>query len=323
MAPSFLIRTYRLGDASRLADAWTESAPRDGITRQRFLEQVLLDRNFDRAGLSVAVSGGDVVGAAYAVRRRVAAFGSDTEPDSGWIPFFFVVPSHRHNGIGTALVQSAIDWLERGGATTISFSSYTPNYFLPGLDGDSYPDAARLLERFSFATQYTAVGMIRSLDDYRIPPAAAANIDRLRSDGYYLGEARPEDLVDLIEVATTEFNPDWGRAIREAYLQGMPVEQIIVVRDPGGAMLGWAMHGAYENVTDRFGPFGVLSSQRGKRLGEALLHVTLQHMRARNARTAWFLWTDESSPAGHLYVKAGFHVDRHFHVLQRAAVPHR
>src|SRR5690606_21747662 len=110
-------------------------------------------------------------------------------------------------------------------------------------------------------------------------------------------------------------NPDWARAIREAVVAGLDLERIITVRDPAGTMLGWAMCGAYENVLERFGPFGVVPESRGTGLGEVLLHLTLERMRALGAHSAWFRSTGEQSPAGHLYLETGFSITRTFTIL--------
>jgi GNAT superfamily N-acetyltransferase len=311
------LRAFRPGDGPALADGWTAAAPGDGITYQRFRDLCLLDRNFDPEGLVVAESGGQIIGSAYGVRRLVAADGADLEPDFGWIPFFFVRPDARGNGIGRALLERVIGWLRARGATSVFFSSYTPNYFLPGLDAERYPAAARLLDSLGFATHYECVAMDRTLNDYLVPETIAAKIEALRADGYRLGTPSGDDLVDLITIAGDRFNPDWARAIREAVVAGLPLERIVIVRDPKGVMLGWAMHGTYESVIERFGPFGVLSESRGTGLGEVLLHLALERMRAAGAHGAWFLWTDEDSAAGHLYLKTGFAVTRRFRVMRR------
>jgi GNAT superfamily N-acetyltransferase len=309
------IRSFRSGDGPAIARAWTVAAPGDGITYDRFRDMFLLDRNFDAGGLLVAEHDGEVVGAAYAVRRRIAADAADLEPESGWIPFFFVTPQARRQGLGTRLVRTAMQWLADKGAKTVYFSSYTPNYFLPGLDATRYPQAARLLAALGFTTQYECVAMDRSLNDYEVPERVHQRVAALHADGWRFGSPSGDDLVDLIDIAGSRFNSDWGRGIREGVLGGQPLERIIAVRNPDGAMLGWAMHGTYENVLERFGPFGVLPESRGTGLGEILLHLTLERMRALGAHSAWFLWTDEASPAGHLYAKTGFTITRTFAVL--------
>lgn len=314
------LRPFAPGDGPAIAEAWTEGAPADGITYERFRDTFLLDRNFDARGLIVAEHEGAILGAAYAVRRRVAADGADLEPQSGWIPFFFVVPGARSHGLGARLVRAAMQWLAGNGATTVYFSSYTPNYFLPGLDAERYPEAARLLHSLGFVRQYESVAMDRSLTDYVFPDGIRQRAAQLRADGWRLESPSGDDLVDLIEVAAG-FNPDWARGIREGVLGGQSLERIICARNPEGRMLGWAMHGTYENVVERFGPFGVVPESRGTGLGEILLHLTLQRMRSLGAHSAWFLWTEETSPAGHLYAKTGFAVTRRFVILHAPLVP--
>jgi len=317
MSSTWDIRTYQAGDAPAIAAAWTLAAPNDPMTTDRFVKQMLLDRNFDKQGLLVAVQDGRIVGAALGLTRRIAAYGDNLETGHGWIPFFFVAPEARRAGIGRALVTGVLDWLESKEATTTFFSCSTPNYILPGLDKAAYPEADALLTGLGFTTLYEAVAMDRWLGDYIMPESIRARIAALREEGYTIGEATAEDLPDLIELATTSFEPDWGRAIRESYLGGLPPERIMMVRDPDGEALGWAMHGTYEAVIDRFGPFGVVTKRRGTGLGEILLHLTLERMRALGAHNAWFLWTGADSPAGHLYLKTGFRITRTFAVLKR------
>ncbi|WP_223692869.1 GNAT family N-acetyltransferase [Leifsonia poae] len=309
------IRPFGPGDGPAIAEAWTAAAPADGITYERFRDMFLLDRNFDKDGLLVAEQNGAIVGAAYGVRRRIAADGADLEAGSGWIPFFFVVPGARRHGLGGELVRGVMDWLAGQGATTVYFSSYTPNYFLPGLDAERYPDASRLLASLGFTTQYESVAMDRSLNDYEFPERIRERVAALSADGWSFGSPTGDDLVDLIDIAGSRFNPDWARGIREGVLGGQSLERILCVRNPDGVMLGWAMHGTYENVLERFGPFGVLPESRGTGLGEILLHLTLQRMRALGAHSSWFLWTEETSAAGYLYTKTGFTITRTFAIL--------
>ena len=315
------IRSFQVGDGPAIADGWTAAAPADPISYQRFRDLFLLDRNFDAAGLQVAVIDDQIVGAAYAVRRLIAVDADDLEPTAGWIPFFFVHPEYRRRGIGRSLLSAAMDWLRSQGRSEVFFSSYTPNYFLPGLDSARYPDAARLLADLGFGRQYDAVAMDRGLVGYAIPDEVRKRIDALTAEGYSFGIPTDDELTALITIAGAEFNPDWARAIREGVVSGLPLERIVVARDPGRAILGWAMHGTYEGVIDRFGPFGVLPASRGTGLGKVLLHLTLERMVAAGAHSAWFLWTGEKSAAGQLYLKTGFDITRTFTILRAPLRP--
>lgn len=315
------LRTFQVGDGPRLAEAWTAAAPADPIGYDRFRDLVLLDRNFDPAGLYVAEDNDQLVGAAYAVRRLLAAAGDDLEPATGWIPFFFVVPEYQRRGLGRELLTAAMSWLAGHGRTEVFFSSYTPNYFLPGLDVARYPAARALTDKLGFGTQYEAVAMDRSLVGYAMPDDVRARIRALEDDGYHFGTPTGDDLTELIEMAGSEFNPDWARAIREAVVAGLPLDRIVVAHGPDRTLLGWAMHGTYEGVPERFGPFGVLPASRGTGLGKVLLHLTLQRMTGLGAHSAWFLWTGEQSAAGQLYLKTGFTITRKFAILRAPLVP--
>ncbi|MGW2640161.1 GNAT family N-acetyltransferase [Streptomyces sp. NPDC001348] len=309
-----------MGDGPPLVEAWCRSAPADPITPDRFRSLVLLDANFDPEGLRVAVAGDRVVGAAYAVRRLTPMTGTDLEPEQGWLPFFFVDPAARGHGLGRRLLSDALDWLRSHDRTRVDFSPYTPNYFLPGLDAEAYPEAAGLLRSLGFRTLYEAAAMDRGLVGYRLPEGVARRRAQLTAQGYRFTTPSDDDVVELVALAGAHFNPDWARAIRAACLAaGTSLDRIVVVRDPSGRLAGWAMHGAYESVDERFGPFGVLEDMRGTGLGSILLHLVLGRMRARGAHSAWFLWTGEHSPAGHLYRKAGFTTTRVFQVMRREA----
>jgi len=312
-----MLRSYVDGDLRRLVRAWTSAASQDGMTERRFRDLILLDRNFDERGLVIAERDGEVIGASYAVRRRVAHVGADTEPQTGWIPFFFVVPAARGRGLGRSLVVASLDWLRSAGAREVFFSCYTPNYVLPGLDAARYPEASALLASLGFTLHEQPSAMDRSLIGYRIPDDIRDRIEVLRAEGWSLGTATDDDLVPLVRVAGDAFNSDWARVIREGVAAGtLPLERIIVAKNPDGEVIGWAQHGTYEQVIERFGPFGVLPQSRGTGLGKVILHLTLERMTALGAHSAWFLWADEGSTASKLYEKTGFAVSRTFDILR-------
>ncbi|MFD2083109.1 Acetyltransferase (GNAT) family protein [Actinopolymorpha cephalotaxi] len=310
------IREFRPGDGPALVQAWRRAMPLDPITDTRFRDLVLLDANFDPDGLRIALDGDRLVGAAYAVRRRVAMVAGDLEPGTGWLPFFFVTPEARGAGVGRALVRGVLDWLRGQGAREVFFASYTPNYVLPGLDAEAYPEAAALLRGLGFERRSEAAAMDRSLVGHRMPDEIRARVDDLTAGGYRFGTPTGDDLVELLRLAGEEFNPDWARAIRDAVVAGLPPDRIVGAWEPGGTLAGWAMHAAYENVLERFGPFGVRPDRRGTGLGRILLQLTLERMRAAGAHSAWFLWTGERSAAGQLYRSTGFAVTRRFAVLR-------
>ncbi|MEU7746208.1 GNAT family N-acetyltransferase [Nonomuraea sp. NPDC049158] len=308
------VRAFASGDEVSLIDAWNQSMPGDPTTSGWFRDCVLLDPNFDPEGLRVAVIDGRVAGCAYAVRRLTPlAPGTDLEPEAGWIPFFFVAPEHRGAGLGRRLLGEAVAFLEAQGRTRIDFSSYTPNYVLPGADAALYPDGYRLLEGLGFETLYSPVAMDRTLVGYVTPDEVHALRAKRESEGYAFRSPREGELPELIRFAADVFNPDWGEAIR----QHRDTKRMIIAKK--AEIVGFALYGAYRGIPERFGPFGVDPGERGTGLGKILLHLTMTMMRAETLHSSWFLWTGEASPAGHLYSRAGYEVTRRFQVMRRSA----
>ncbi|MGG3308605.1 GNAT family N-acetyltransferase [Paenibacillus sp. 2KB_20] len=313
---SVTYRPYRPGDEDAITTLWNACLPGDLMTRLRFRNLVLLDPNFDPQGLRIAEQEGRMVGVLYAVRRRLPMIGTELELDHGWITFFYTDPSVRRQGVASRLLQDGEDYLRDHGRSKVFFSSYAPNYIVPGIDGERYPEGLAWLAASGFTRNYTAVAMDRSLVDFHMPPEVVELKRQREQEGFTFMLAQDSDLVELIDFATDVFNPDWGRAIREGLLQRLRTDQILIARDQG-KLVGFCLHNGYEGVAERFGPFGVDPSMQGKGLGKILLYDCLALMRAQGLHGAWFLWTGEQSPAGHLYRKAGFDVTRRFDIMSK------
>ncbi|OCA85877.1 acetyltransferase [Bacillus sp. FJAT-27225] len=310
-------RYYQPDDEQKIVNLWNKSLPLDPITPIRFRNLVLLDANFDPKGLRLAITEDKVIGCVYAVRRLLPMFGTELEPENGWIPFFFVDQDFHGTGVGKRLMEDAIDFLAAEGRKNVFFASYAPNYILPGIDEAAYPEGYAFLLSNGFEKQYSPVAMDRSLVGYAPPEGVIELKNRREQEGYSFTIAQDKDLYEVIQFANNEFNPDWGRAIREGLLQGLPINQILVARNRG-KLVGFCIHGGYEGIPDRFGPFGVDPDEQGKGLGKILLHECLKNMRSLGLHCAWFLWTGEKSAAGHLYKNTGFEITRRFHVMKKS-----
>lgn len=313
-------RGFEPGDAGKLIELVASGMPADPVSLEWFTENVLLDANFDAAGLIVA-DGGDpawgasgLLGFVYAVRGRGTP-GIPVDPEGGWITIGTVHPDARRQGIGGELVERAKAFLSSRGARWVNFSGYPPAYFLPGLDADVYPDGLRLLERHGFQTRSRPVAMDINLAAYATPDDVLRREAARAAEGYVVGPARADDLPEVIEFAATEMAPDWGEAVRQAVLRHARPDRVLLVRDPDGRVIGFATYGAYRGLRERFGPIGVVSQRRGLGLGKILMHASLRQMRAEGVHGAWFLWTGAEGPAARLYLEAGFTITRTFHVM--------
>jgi mycothiol synthase len=244
--------------------------------------------------------------------------GTELEPDNGWIPWFFVDESYRRQGVGIRLMEEAVTFTREQGRKHVFFSSYAPNYILPGVDEKAYPAGYQFLLKQGFDIVYSPVAMDYSLVGFEIPEDVRRLKQTRMSEGYTFREAEDRDLYELIQFATNVFNADWGRAIREGIPQGLQLSQILVARSPEEKLVGFCLFGSYEGIRERFGPFGVDPAQQGTGLGKILLYDCLEKMRALSLHGAWFLWTGETSSAGHLYKRVGFEVTRKFHVMKKS-----
>jgi len=287
------------------------------MSAARFRNLILLDANFDPEGLIVAEDSGRIVGAAYALRRLLPMHGTDLEPDNGWITWFCVDPGRRREGIATRLLSDGLRFLSASGRKTAFFASYAPNYVVPGLDREAYPEASGLMDKLGFSRQYQCVAMDLNMLEYRYPDAVASLKAKRTAEGYVFREAGDADLHDLVCFNDDCFNPDWGRAVREGIPRNVPMDQIAICRDPKGKLCGFAMFGAYEGLRERFGPFGVDESRRGLGLGKIMLHECLRRQKALGVHGSWFLWTSEHDVAGVLYQKTGYRITRKFDVLKK------
>jgi GNAT superfamily N-acetyltransferase len=150
------LREYHCYDVTGVVDLWNRCLPADPITREIFDDRILLDPNFDPAGCWVAMQDGRIVGFVYALVRRTPlpwGFESAFEHDRqiGWIFALFVHEDYRRQGIGSALLDRALAFLEAGGVKHVILGNYAPNYVLSGVDTEAYPGAREFLEHHGFA----------------------------------------------------------------------------------------------------------------------------------------------------------------------------
>ncbi|NDL58354.1 GNAT family N-acetyltransferase [Phytoactinopolyspora mesophila] len=310
-------RSFQPGDSGQLVDLIARGMPTDAVSAEWFAEWVLLEPNFDPDGLIVAEDARTtkILGFVYAVRSQNTP-GVPVDPTGGWITIGVVDPAARRQGIGTRLAERAKEFLRAGGSEWVVYSGYPPAYFLPGLDAETYPDGLRLLQRAGFETVSQPVAMDLSLGAYRQPEAVVKLRADREAEGYTFAPATADDIPEVITFANRELAPDWGEVIRQAVVRSGRPRRVVMSRRPDGVVVGFAIYGAFREITDRFGPFGVADGYRGLGLGKILLHTTLEQMRAEGAHSAWFLWTGTTNPAGRLYLSTGFSITRTFHVMR-------
>lgn len=313
---SFTIRPFRGEDEAALIDLWNAAMTRDRINPSVFRVKVLLDLNFRPEGLLVAEAQGRLAGFVLSIARQVPLFLQGLEPELGWITAFGVHPDYRRRGVGRALFQAAQTRMAAEGRRALLISPYTPNYFIPGVDMDAYPEALAFLAALGWQTVSQPISMQAETTAFQVPEEVAARERALAGEGIRVRPVCAADLPGLLPFIARHFGWDWVRFAQEYLLElfGPGSDQICFLAAVRTTPGGEEIVGYCQQRRERFGPFGVDPALRGKGIGRVLLFRCLEDMQAKGFHAAWFLWTGPD--AARLYAQAGFRQVRRFAVMR-------
>lgn len=280
--------------------------PMEGISRERFIRQVLLDVNFRKEGSILAIDGEEPIGYCLAVARQAPVEGTISDPERGYLWLFGVVPEARKRGVGTELLRRAEAFVRSHERSAVLVSPYSPGYFAPGVDVSAYATGLEFLKARGYGEVYRPLAMETSLWNLVSPEWIAGVEVTLCRDGSQM-------LDRLLTFARGEFGPDWARYVRESLLRQLDGDRrtglsVATVEDE---VVGF---GHFDG--ERFGPIGTAPKVRGKGIGQVLMWDVLAQQRERGYRCSWFLWSDDRT-AEKLYHNAGFKEVRRFAVLKK------
>ena len=317
---NLVIRPYRGDDEATLIKLWNATMTHDRINESVLRTRVLLDANFSPDGLLVAesrTSGNadrELCGFVLSLIRQVPLFSQGLEPDLGWITAFGVHPRYRKQGIGRQLFDVALARLADMGCKRILISPYTPNYFIPGVDMDAYPEAIAFLHATGWQTISTPISMHAELTGLQISHETLELEYRLVKDGIMVRPVQSADLPELMPFIAKHFGWDWFRFAQEYLLElfGPGSDEIcFLVATQGERIVGYC-----QQRRERFGPFGVIAEMRNRGIGRLLLFRCLYAILTQGFHCAWFLWTGQD--AARLYSLAGFKQVRQFAVMNKS-----
>ncbi len=287
-----------------LVDVWNAAWGRTFPLRIALLRQNTLgDPHFDPEGLVVAQEGpaGPLLGWALA-KAAGHPFGP---PGCGWIGALVVHPAAQGQGIGTALLRRAEEFLKSRGKNRAVLGG-GPAHFFPGVPVEP-PDrgggrALSFFERRGYRFSGTAYDLHRSLADYRTPPRVEAVL--AAHPGVTLRPLGPGERRPLLGFLAEVFPGRWTEDIRRFLEEGGEISDILGILD-GAAVLGFAhLHPpgsrrigpsvAWARKSERLGgigPLGIAPSLRGRGLGLALLDRALLRLREFGATQVVVDWT--------------------------------
>jgi ribosomal protein S18 acetylase RimI-like enzyme len=303
------IVTYHQKHEEQVVELWNRALWADPVTVQKFRNQALFDDNFDPGLCDIALEGGQIVGFILATRRKFPYMERGLEPDRGWINVFVVDPPFRRRGIGTALLDGAEKKLAALGAREITYGAYSPNYFFPGVDGESYPEAPPFLERSRWRAGEKAYSMKKDLQGYRPSQKALEKKAAAEQQGYRFINFDYSYALELLEFARAEFGGGWKRNALVSMQKGLAEDCILLALNARSGIAGFCMRMIDGNPM-RFGPIGVASSERNAGLGGILFDMMQMEMTRRGIFHLFFLSTDE--PGRRFYERHGVSVFRTF-----------
>jgi GNAT superfamily N-acetyltransferase len=297
-----------------------QTLPTENIS-DNFVLKVLLDPNFDPAGALVAMDGDWAIGFVLALTCKRPMEDAPMENGRGWITLFAVDRLCRRQGVGTALFNAAERWLHAQGCHEVWISPYAPGYWMPGVDEAAYPEAITFLARRGYTTAYRPLSMALSLADWRAPRWMQTHQQQLLDQNVRVEIFQASWSWPLSEFLRREFPGDWQRHMRETMLDILngrrPQDELLIAYETDAQTDTDTILGFAQAAGERFGPFGVADAVRGRGIGAVLLYRTLERMKARKRRRAWFMWTNDAT-ADRIYRPAGFEETRRYSVMRKS-----
>jgi len=307
------VRGYRSSDEGKLLDLWNIALPYDQIDRRTFHRKVLLDPNFDPDWLLVAEVDGQVVGFCLCLIRKVPMEKVGLEPERGWITAFAVHPKWRRKGVGTSLLERALQLFSDANRKEVLISPYTPNYFVPGVDESNYAEGLNFLLRRGFEIINRPISMDANIVLFDYAPYVERE-ERLREQGIEVRNLKPNEIPDLMAFLKAHMPGDWVRHARDLLLditKGLGDYDQFIVAWCKDEIVGYCQ---FEG--EHFGPYGVRSDMQGRGIGTVLMAKCLETMKRKGHHNAWVLWTSDET-AQKVYSRFGFKETRRFAILRK------
>ena len=311
--PEIEICSYRQEYIDEIVAGWNASLFYDTITRERFIQEVLLDENFDPELALTAIVDGHVAGFSLGIKRKYPYLTRGLEEQRGWISSFFVLPQYRRRGLGQKLLEEEEAKLKARGVKEITLCAYSPNYFTPGVDLQ-YPGGVPFFDKNGYVRGTDAVSMQRNLFTYTLPKHTEKHISELAEKGISFQPFSMRYMEKLLTFVGREFDSGWVRNILLALRNQEAEDTILIATDREDNVIGYCMR-KIDGHDARFGPIGVAEALRSEGLGGVLIDLQMMEMKKRGIYYLYFLWTHGA--AMRFYERHGLEVYRTYQLYRK------
>lgn len=308
------IRNYSGTDFKQIVGMLKKDQPFLSIDENSFAVKVLCEENFSADGFFVAEEDGMIKGFCNTVCRMIPICkNAPDESKKGFITLFCVEDKSQVFSVGDKLLIAAQEYLIKLGKSYIS-TGYYPTYFSQGFSKTDHHEYISLFEKHGYSSS-RSFSLKLELDNYKPDKSIVEKRSYLINNGFYIGELKPEYVLQLINPNAPFSNPSWSYEIKQRVIHNDYAK--IRIAAINNKLVGAAPFCDPFGFDGRFGPFGVDAEFRGCGIGTVLLDDCLSQMIRFNVKTARMQWVSDSGAAYHIYEKAGFTKEREFITLRK------
>jgi GNAT superfamily N-acetyltransferase len=207
---------------------------------------------------------------------------------TGWLIALIIDPPWTGRGHGSQLLHAAEMRLRAEGATRCD-NGGSLGHLLPGPPADN-PRALRFWARQGYPLVREVYDLHRSLADWTPPPMPTA----LAREGWHVTVGQSGQETAFLDALGRDFPGRWRATIADTFARGGGAEDLVALRDPTGAIVGFlalwrperpflgpGLHWlpALGPRPGAIGPLGIAPAARGKGLGLVLVAEAVNILR--------------------------------------------
>jgi ribosomal protein S18 acetylase RimI-like enzyme len=254
----------------------------------------------------------DIVGAGVVAEAGGGALGAVAIDPAGSVQLLLVDPASRRRGVGTRLLEAALERLRGSGAATAHLGSGGDDYIWPGVPED-LPAAVGFFEARGWRWDHTVIDLVGDLRGYRAPAGVA---DRAGRAGVTIEVAREQDRAEVLAFEAATF-PSWLREFER------PGTYELVARDADGQIVGSLLFRGPPDATiytpllgpeaGTIGCVGVAGAARGAGVGSAMVAHASELLRDAGTHACHIGWTRREQ----FYARLGYARWRRYRMSSR------